>query len=55
MRLRSRLKSELRYYYDDWIHLLPDVDGVRLLTNDVCEFLQKVPGMAIKSIVKHAS
>lgn len=27
------------------MHLLPDIDGVRLITNDVCEFLQKVPGM----------
>ena len=25
------------------MHLLPDVDGIRLLTNDVCEYLQKVP------------
>ena len=25
------------------MHLLPDIDGVRLITNDVCEFLQKVP------------
>lgn len=33
----------LKYYYDGWVHLLADVDGVRLLTNDVCEFLQKVP------------
>lgn len=33
----------LKYYYDGWVHLLPDVDGVRLVTNDVCEFLQKVP------------
>lgn len=33
-----------RYYFDGWVHLLPDVDGVRLITNDVCEFLQKVPG-----------
>lgn len=24
---------------------MADVDGVRLITNDVCEFLQKVPGM----------
>ncbi len=32
-----------RYYYDGWVHLLADVDGVRLLTSDVCEFLQKVP------------
>ncbi len=33
----------LKYYYDGWVHLLADVDGVRLITNDVCEFLQKVP------------
>jgi len=41
----------LRYFYDGWVHLLADVDGVRLLTNDVCEFLQKVPG-ASKSRAK---
>ncbi|KAL8648415.1 MAG: hypothetical protein Q9226_006002 [Calogaya cf. arnoldii] len=35
--------ASLRYYFDGWVHLLPDVDGVRLITNDVCEFLQKVP------------
>ena len=33
-----------RYFYDGWVHLLADIDGVRLITNDVCEFLQKVPG-----------
>ncbi|ORY17052.1 Vps16, N-terminal region-domain-containing protein [Clohesyomyces aquaticus] len=32
-----------KFYYDAWVHLLPDVDGLRLLTNDVCEYLQKVP------------
>lgn len=32
-----------KFYYDAWVHLLPDVDGLRLLTNDVCEFIQKVP------------
>ncbi|KAF1922830.1 vacuolar protein sorting-associated protein [Didymella exigua CBS 183.55] len=32
-----------KFYYDTCVHLLPDVDGIRLLTNDVCEFLQKVP------------
>ncbi|KAL8936002.1 MAG: hypothetical protein Q9211_004401 [Gyalolechia sp. 1 TL-2023] len=35
--------ASLRYYFDGWVHLLPDIDGVRLITNDVCEFLQKVP------------
>ena len=34
-----------RYYYDGWVHLLADIDGVRIMTNDVCEFLQKVPSM----------
>ena len=36
-----------RYYYDGWVHLLADIDGVRIMTNDVCEFLQKVPGMSV--------
>ncbi|MCJ1394801.1 hypothetical protein MMC18_007681 [Xylographa bjoerkii] len=35
--------AALKYYYDGWVHLLADIDGVRLITNDVCEFLQKVP------------
>ncbi|KAG8530362.1 uncharacterized protein KY384_004864 [Bacidia gigantensis] len=35
--------SSLKYYYDDWVHMLPDVDGIRLITNEICEFLQKVP------------
>lgn len=33
-----------RYFYDGWVHLIADIDGVRIITNDVCEFLQKVPG-----------
>ena len=41
-------QSTTRFYYDDWVHLIPDVDGVRLLTNEVCEFLQKVPGKNLK-------
>ncbi|KAI9740267.1 MAG: hypothetical protein M1834_004845 [Cirrosporium novae-zelandiae] len=32
-----------KYFFDSHVHLIPDIDGVRLLTNDVCEFLQKVP------------
>ncbi|KAI9816858.1 MAG: hypothetical protein M1827_001503 [Pycnora praestabilis] len=35
--------SASKYFYDGRVHLVPDIDGVRLLTNDVCEFLQKVP------------
>jgi hypothetical protein len=29
--------------YDSYVHLIPDIDGIRILTVDVCEFLQKVP------------
>ncbi|KAI9837217.1 MAG: hypothetical protein M1819_000291 [Sarea resinae] len=32
-----------KYFYDGRVHMIADLDGVRLLTNDVCEFLQKVP------------
>ncbi|RDL39558.1 Vacuolar protein-like protein sorting vps16 [Venustampulla echinocandica] len=32
-----------KYFYDGRVHLIADHDGVRLLTNDVCDFLQKVP------------
>ncbi|KPI35492.1 uncharacterized protein AB675_10984 [Cyphellophora attinorum] len=32
-----------KYYYDDQVHVIPDVDGVRLITNQSCEFLHKVP------------
>ncbi|KAH9826633.1 Vacuolar protein sorting-associated protein 16 [Teratosphaeria destructans] len=35
--------SAAKFFYDSFVHLLPDVDGIRLLTSDVCEFLQKVP------------
>lgn len=31
------------YFYDGKVHVLADHDGVRLITNDVCDFLQKVP------------
>ena len=32
-----------QYFYNSFVHLLPDIDGIRVLTNDVCDFLQKVP------------
>jgi len=35
--------SAAKYFYDGWVHLIPDYDGIRLFTNDVCEYLQKVP------------
>lgn len=31
------------FEYDSFVHLLPDIDGMRVVTGDVCEFLQKVP------------
>ncbi|KAJ5918963.1 Vps16 N-terminal [Penicillium verhagenii] len=31
-----------KYYYDGRVHVIPEFDGVRLLTNDTCEFLHKV-------------
>lgn len=33
------------FFYEGRIHIIPDHDGVRLITNDVCDFLQKVPGV----------
>lgn len=38
--------SSAKYYYDGWVHVVADVDGVRLFTNDVCEFLQRVPDVS---------
>ncbi|KAK3322210.1 Vps16, N-terminal region-domain-containing protein [Apodospora peruviana] len=33
-----------RFYYDSGrIHIIPDYDGVRVIANDTCDFLQKVP------------
>lgn len=34
------------------MHIIPDVDGARLITNGVCEFLQKVPGVLCPVFVK---
>ncbi|KAJ5310153.1 uncharacterized protein N7443_002614 [Penicillium atrosanguineum] len=31
-----------KYYYDGRVHVIPEMDGVRLITNDTCEFLHKV-------------
>jgi hypothetical protein len=33
-----------RYYYDGAVHVLPEFDGVGLITNDTYEFLHKVSG-----------
>ena len=33
----------LKHYYDSRVHVVPDIDAVRLITADRCELLQKVP------------
>ncbi|KAF2666531.1 vacuolar protein sorting-associated protein 16 [Microthyrium microscopicum] len=38
-----------KYYYDGWVAVLPDIDGLRLVTNDVCEFLQRVPDVTLET------
>ncbi|KAK8123458.1 hypothetical protein PG999_003376 [Apiospora kogelbergensis] len=35
-----------QYFYDGRVHVIPDHDGVRLITNDVCDFIQRVPDMS---------
>ncbi|KAK5137309.1 hypothetical protein LTR08_000279 [Meristemomyces frigidus] len=35
--------SASKFFYESFVHLLPDIDGIRIMTGDVCEFLQKVP------------
>ena len=43
-----------KYFYDGQVHVVPDIDGVRMLTNEVCEFLHKVPD-AIEEVFKLGS
>ncbi|KAF1346074.1 Vps16, N-terminal region-domain-containing protein [Delphinella strobiligena] len=38
--------SASKHYYDSFVHLSPDIDGIRIFTNDVCEFIQKVPDVS---------
>jgi len=33
----------IRYEFDSPLYLIPEIDGVRIITNEKCEFLQKVP------------
>lgn len=35
----------IKLSYDDAIYLIPEIDGVRVITADKCEFLQKVPNV----------
>ncbi|KAF2863190.1 vacuolar protein sorting-associated protein 16 [Piedraia hortae CBS 480.64] len=32
-----------KHYYDSFVHLLPEIDGIKVLTADSCDFIQKVP------------
>lgn len=38
-----------KYYYDGWVAVVPDFDGIRLFTNDVCEFLTRVPDVTMET------
>jgi len=33
----------IKYDYESPVYLIPEIDGVRIITNETCEFLQKVP------------
>ncbi|KAJ9645035.1 Vacuolar protein sorting-associated protein 16 [Knufia peltigerae] len=35
--------AAVKYYYDDQVHVVPDIDGIRLITNESCDFVHKVP------------
>lgn len=32
-----------QFFYDNRIHVVPDTDGVRVISNNLCDFLQRVP------------
>ncbi|KAK8249181.1 vacuolar protein sorting-associated protein [Phyllosticta capitalensis] len=32
-----------KFFYDSWVHLITDIDGIRVLTNELCEFIYRVP------------
>ncbi|XDG00530.1 hypothetical protein ABKA04_000145 [Annulohypoxylon sp. FPYF3050] len=42
------------YVYEGRIHVIADHDGVRLITNDVCDFIQKVPDV-IDEVFRYGS
>lgn len=35
--------AALRWYYDTRVHLVPDIDSVKIITNEKAELVQKVP------------
>ena len=46
--------AAVKYFFDDPVFLLPDLDGIRLLTKGTCDFLQRVPD-ATEEIFKPGS
>ncbi|KAI0887090.1 vacuolar protein sorting-associated protein 16 [Annulohypoxylon maeteangense] len=42
------------YVYEGRVHVIADHDGVRLITNDVCDFIQKVPDV-IEEVFRYGS
>ncbi|KND02893.1 tethering complex subunit VPS16 [Spizellomyces punctatus DAOM BR117] len=44
----------IKYSYEGIVHLVPEVDGVRIISDERCEFLQRVP-TAIEDIFKIGS
>ncbi|KAG0131707.1 vacuolar sorting-associated protein 16 (Vps16) [Tuber indicum] len=34
--------SVLKHLYENFVHLVPEIDGIRIITTEKCEFLQKV-------------
>jgi len=37
----------IKYTYDEPLHLVPEVDGIRIISNEKCEFLQRVPDVLV--------
>ena len=37
----------LEYYYNEGVWVVEDINGVRIYSNSLCEFLQKVPGISL--------
>ncbi|KAF3930538.1 hypothetical protein ABW19_dt0202508 [Dactylella cylindrospora] len=46
--------AALRWYYDSRVNLVPELDGIRMITTEKCEFLQRVPDVT-RSIFEFGS
>lgn len=44
---RYNIKGRFRYFYTGAVQLVTEIDGIRIISDDLCEFLQKVPGMFV--------